>query len=156
MRTETNPDSSYAPAGSHMNKVVAISSFDWLDRSGTSETPMTTLIIHGVKGGQRQILHVNTQALVEFCDGFFHGQQQSRWERDLITEMVNLAELRKIDPADLDEYVHDLHSKIGGDKGASDINNGGLEEQITFLRKGYSLYVIACEELKSLIMSINK
>ncbi|MGO9110428.1 MAG: hypothetical protein ACLP9L_14490 [Thermoguttaceae bacterium] len=49
----------------------------------------------------------------------------------VVERLVNKAESAGLKAEDLDETVHDLMSSI-----ASDINNGGLEDQVTYLVEG--------------------
>ena len=49
-------------------------------------------------------------------------------EDEHVARMVALAEELRIEDIDLDDLVHDLVSRMG-----SDINNGGIHDQITYL-----------------------
>ena len=49
----------------------------------------------------------------------------------VVKRLVNKAESAGLQPEDLDETVHDLVSGV-----ASDINNGGLEDQVKYLVEG--------------------
>lgn len=66
-------------------------------------------------------------------------------EISFVDELVEWVNENKIDPEDLDEIVRDLKSKE-----ASRINNGGTEEQISYILDCYANNVTA---VKSEIMS---
>ena len=87
---------------------------------------------------------------VEVCSPCEWSSERQRWfceERPAIKRLIAQAETASIDPSELDELVHD--SKAAE---AAAINNGGLDDQITFLAASLG-HQIAQERIEEIVLN---